>query len=57
MVKDEEVQSTHRFPKELHTKARMEALRTGRSLNDILEELVKLWLDGKIKLEDLEKET
>ena len=40
------------IPEELHRKAKMEASRTGRFLQDIMAELVNLWLDGKIKLEE-----
>lgn len=52
MAKDDKIQTTLRIPEELHTKARLEAVRTKRSFNDVLNELIQLWTEGKIKLED-----
>jgi len=45
-----------RVPKELHHRAKIEAATSGKPIQEILEKLINLWLDGKIKLEELEKE-
>lgn len=45
-----------KVPEEIHRQARIEAAKTGKSMQEVLDKLVRLWLDGKIRLEDLEKE-
>ncbi len=39
------------LPKELHTQARIEALREGKTLSAVIRELLKKWLEEKAKKE------
>lgn len=39
-----DIQSTYRIPKELHRQARVLALQQGRSLSEVLEELIREWV-------------
>lgn len=41
-----------RVPEEIHRQAKIESAKTGKPLQEILEQLVKLWLEGKIKIEE-----
>jgi hypothetical protein len=55
MANKDNIQSSYRIPKELHKMARIKSLELGKSFNEVLEELVQMWIKGEIVLEQ-EKE-
>ncbi len=46
-----EAKTTVRFPADMLKEARIEAIRQGLSLSEVLRRLLRLWLRGKIVLE------
>ena len=40
-----------RLPKELHTEARIKALREGKTLSAVIRELLSRWLEEPLKVE------
>ncbi len=52
----EEHKTVIRLPKELHTEARIKALREGRTLSAVIRELLTRWLEEKPKEETSKKQ-
>jgi plasmid stability protein len=46
-----------RLPKDLHTEARIKALREGKSLSAVIRELLVQWLKEPLELEEPKKKT
>ncbi len=47
-----ETKTTIRLPADVFREARIKAINEGLSLNEVLRRLVRLWLRGKVTLED-----
>ncbi len=52
----EEHKAMIRLPKELHTEARIKALREGKTLSAVVRELLEEWLESSPKEETLKKQ-
>lgn len=47
---DDRTNITLKVPKEIHRMAKIEAAKTGKSFQTILDELLRKWLSGEIKI-------
>ncbi len=52
----EEHKTIVRLPKEMHTEARIKAIREGRTLSAVIRELLAKWLEEKPKEETPKKQ-
>ena len=55
MPEEQDHKTLIRLPKELHTEARIKALREGRSLSAVIRELLTEWLSEEEKKKPAEK--
>lgn len=53
-TKKEEKQINVRVTEELHRRAKTEAAMTGKPLQEILQKLITMWLNGEIDIDDSE---
>ena len=49
-MSDKVKQLSVRVPPEIHRQAKVEAARTGKQIQEVLEGLVKAWLAGEVKI-------